>query len=94
MNRRKGPGECRGLQLSKSGGITPAEEGAENAFPCRVRQVVEDVSAIELALVPEGAEEGSAVLWMEAGRSVLAGTEGGERIWVSLPPEDILLLRE
>lgn len=74
--------------------VRPAEEGAENAFPCRVRQVVEDVSAIELALVPEGAEEGSAVLWMEAGRSVLAGTEGGERIWVSLPPEDILLLRE
>lgn len=74
--------------------VRPAEEGAENAFPCRVRQVVEDVSAIELALVPEGAEEGSAVLRMEAGRSVLAGTAGGERIWVSLPPEDILLLRE
>lgn len=74
--------------------VRPAEEGAENAFPCRVRQVVEDVSAIELALVPEGAEEGSAVLWMEAGRSVLAGPAGGERIWVSLPPEDIFLLNE
>ena len=74
--------------------VRPAEEGAENAFLCRVRRVVEDVSTIELALVPEGAEEGSAVLWMEASRPGWAGRAGGERIWVSLPPEDILLLKE
>jgi len=43
---------------------------------------------------PAWAEEGSAVLRMEAGRSVLAGTAGGERIWVALPPEDIFLLNE
>lgn len=74
--------------------VRPAEEGAENAFPCRVRRVVEDVSTVEAALIPEGAAEDAAALWMEASRSEWAGQAGGERIWVSLPPEDILLLKE
>ena len=74
--------------------VRPAEEGAKNAFPCRVRRVVEDVSTVEAALVPEGALEDAAALWMEASRSEWAGRAGGERIWVSLPPEDILLLKE
>ncbi len=74
--------------------VRPAEEGAENAFPCRVRRVVEDVSTVEAALVPEGALEDAAALWMEASRPEWVGRAGGERIWVSLPPEDILLLKE
>lgn len=74
--------------------VRPAEEGAENAFPCRVRRVVEDVSTVEAALVPEGALEDAAALWMEASQLEWAGRAGGERIWVSLPPEDILLLKE
>ena len=74
--------------------VRPAEEGAKNAFPCRVRRVVEDVSTVEAALVPEGALEDAAALWMEASQLEWAGRAGGERIWVSLPPEDILLLKE
>ena len=74
--------------------VRPAEEGAENAFPCRVRRTAEDVSTVEAALIPEGAAENAAALWMEASRSEWAGRAGGERIWVSLPPEDILLLKE
>ncbi len=74
--------------------VRPAEEGAENAFPCRVRRVVEDVSTVEAALIPEGAAEDAAALWMEASRPEWADRAGGERIWVSLPPEDILLLKE
>ena len=74
--------------------VRPAEEGAENAFLCRVRRVVEDVSTVEAALVPEGALDDAAALWMEASRPEWASRAGGERIWVSLPPEDILLLKE
>ena len=74
--------------------VRPAEEGAENAFPCQVRRTAEDVSTVEAALIPEGAAENAAALWMEASRSEWAGRAGGERIWVSLPPEDILLLKE
>ena len=74
--------------------VRTAEEGAENAFPCRVRRTAEDVSTVEAALIPEGAAENAAALWMEASRSEWAGRAGGERIWVSLPPEDILLLKE
>ena len=77
------------------------EPSAKKLFQAKLAAAMADGNIVyvisereHLALVPEGAEEGSAVLWMEAGRSVLAGTEGGERIWVSLPPEDILLLRE
>jgi len=74
--------------------VRPAEEGEENAFPCRVQQIVDDVSSVEAVLVPEGAEEGAEALRMEAGRSEWAALSGRERIWISLPPEDILFLRE
>jgi molybdate transport system ATP-binding protein len=74
--------------------VRPAEEGEENAFPCRVQQIVDDVSSVEAVLVPEGAEEGAEALRMEAGRSEWAAVSGRERIWISLPPEDILFLRE
>lgn len=73
--------------------VRPAEEGAENAFPCRVRRVMDDVSGLTAALLPEGAEEGAEVLWMETGRTARAALAGRERIWVSLPPEDILPLK-
>ena len=74
--------------------VRPAEEGEENAFPCRVQQIVDDVSSVEAVLVPEGAEEGAEALRMAAGRSEWAAVSGRERIWISLPPEDILFLRE
>lgn len=74
--------------------VRPAEEGAENAFPCRVRRVAEDVFSVAAALLPEGAEEGAEALWMETDRAAWASLAGRERIWVSLPPEDILPLKD
>ena len=70
-----------------------AEEGAENAFPCRVRRLTEDLSSVLAALEPEGAGRDAAALWME-----LAGEDGrelaeGARLWAAVSPEDILLLK-
>ena len=73
--------------------VRPAEEGAENAFPCRVRRVTEDVSGLLAALAPEGAAEGAPALWMELGREAWAALADRERLWAALPPEDILPLR-
>lgn len=74
--------------------VRPAEEGAENAFPCRVRRVMDDVSALAAALVPEGAAETAPPLWMELDRAEERVLTEGMRLWVSVSPEDILLLKE
>ena len=74
--------------------VRPAEEGAENAFPCRVRRVMDDVSALAAALVPEGAAETAPPLWMELDRAEERALAEGMRLWVSVSPEDILLLKE
>ena len=74
--------------------VRPAEEGAENAFPCRVRRVMDDVSALAAALVPEGAAETAPPLWMELDRAEERALTEGMRLWVSVSPEDILLLKE
>lgn len=74
--------------------VRPAEEGAENAFPCRVRRVMDDVSGLAAALVPEGAEEGAEALWMETGRADGHALAKGMRVWVSVSPEDVLLLKK
>ena len=71
-----------------------AEEGAENAFPCRVRRVMDDVSALAAALVLEGAAENAPPLWMELDRAEERTLAEGMRLWVSVSPEDILLLKE
>lgn len=74
--------------------VRPAEERAENAFPCRVRRVMDDVSALAAALVPEGAAETAPPLWMELDRAEERTLTEGMRLWVSISPEDILLLKE
>lgn len=74
--------------------VRPAEEGAENAVPCRVHRIMEDVSGLAAELFPEGAEEGAPALRAELSRTVWASLAGRERIWASLPPEDLLPLKE
>ena len=74
--------------------VRPAAEGAENAFPCRVRRTAEDVSAMVAVLSPEGAEEDAPLLRMELRKDEWAALAGRERLWVAIAPEDVLLLKE
>lgn len=74
--------------------VRPAAEGVENAFPCRVHRVMDDVSALAAALVPEGAAETAPPLWIELDRAEARTLAEGMRLWVSVSPEDILLLKE
>lgn len=74
--------------------VRPAAEGAENAFPCRVRRVAEDVSAMLAVLSPEGAEKDAPLLRMELRKEEWTALPDRERLWVAIAPEDVLLLKE
>lgn len=73
--------------------VRPAAEGDENAFPCRVGRVVEDLDTVTAVLIPEGAAEG-AMLRMRLGREQWARWSGTETLWAAIRPDDILLLRK
>lgn len=64
----------------------------ENAFFCKIVQVVEDMSATLAALRPEGAAEDAPPLWMELGREERAALAGRDTVWATVRPEDLLLL--
>lgn len=68
-----------------------AEENAPDAFPCTVVRVIQDVFSTIVLLRPEGSLPGAPLLRME--RDAWEAAAGGERIWVSIRPEDILLLK-
>lgn len=74
--------------------VRPAAEGDVNAFSCRVRRVTEDIDAMAVVLSPEGAEKGAPPLRMEVDKGSWAALAGREQVWVSIAPENILLLAE
>ena len=71
--------------------LHPAQEGAVNAFSCRVIRVVEDVSARRVLLRPEGAPPESTPVCWETGRDSCPIPENG-RVTVAVDTDHILLL--
>lgn len=70
--------------------VRPAAEGEVNAFPCETVRVTEDVSAVLADLRIPGSE--GPLLRMELDREAWAALPDRGRLWVSVPPERLLLL--
>ena len=73
--------------------LRPASEQEENAFPCTILQVIQDVFTTILLLRPDGAPPDSMPLRMELPRELWQTLPSSTRITVRVPPEEILLLR-
>lgn len=76
----------------RAGRVHPAEPGEENAFPCRVVRVTEDVASIQAALRLEGADETAPLLRMELPKDVWAALPDQDRFLAALRPEDLMVL--
>ena len=72
--------------------VQPAGKDARNAFFCETVQVAEDVSAMLAALRPKGAEPDAPLLRMELDKDVWAAMPDHKGFWVSVEPENLLLL--
>ena len=70
--------------------LVPAQGGGENAFPCVVVRVVEDVFSTHVLLRPEGAVAGAPPLRMELDKMAWRALPKRERLFVSIEPRDIL----
>lgn len=70
--------------------VRPAAAGEVNAFPCETVRVTEDVSAVLADLRIPGSE--GPLLRMELDREAWAALPDRGRLWVSVPPERLLLL--
>ena len=70
--------------------LHPAAPGEENAIPCQVERVVEDVSAALVLLRPQGAGPDAPLLQMAMPKG---WRPPDSRITVAAAPEDLLLLR-
>ena len=64
-----------------------------NAFPCHVARVIQDVFAAIVLLRPEGSVPGAPLLRMELDREAWSAVPDKDRIWISIQPRDILLLK-
>lgn len=76
----------------RAGSLHPAAEGEENAFPCQVVGVTEDLSSILASLRPEGAAPDAPGLQMELGKAVWAALPDRGRLQAAVRAEDVLLL--
>ena len=86
------PPEVRVVGI-RSHHVRPAAEG-ENAVPCAVERVVDDVFGTIVLLRPENAAPEAPLLRMELDKADWAALPDRERLTVSIAPADILLLRE
>lgn len=71
-----------------------AEEGEENAIPCKVLGLTEDVDRLYVKLRPRHGGEGSPILELEADKNLAPAIAEREIITVAAAPERWLLLRE
>lgn len=90
--RRPVPAELRRIGI-RARHVLPAGAGAENALPCRVLRVVEDVFSTVVLLELQGAGGGAPPLRMELDRTARKSPVGAY-LTVSVQPEHILFLRE
>ena len=72
--------------------VRPAGAETPGAFPCAVLSAAEDVSSVLAALRPLAAEEGAPPLWMELEPSAWLPLADRRQLWVSVEPEQVLLL--
>lgn len=72
--------------------VVPAEPDRENAFPCTVERVVQDVFTTIVLLRPETATSGAQPLRMELPREVWQTLPDKTHLTVAIQPRDILLL--
>ena len=72
--------------------VHPAAPEEENAFPCAVERVIEDVFSTIVLLRPEGAAPEAPLLRMELDKDNWQAVPDKDRLTVSVPPEAILLL--
>ena len=73
--------------------VTMAEAESPGAFPCSVQRVIQDVFITIVLLRPEGAAPDAPPLRMELNREVWYAVADKQRVWVSIQPRDILLLK-
>lgn len=77
--------------------VHPAEKGSENAFPCTVTQVVDDVFSTVVLLHPVSTVENAVypILELEMSKEKWAalGYAAGDTLHVAISPKDLLLLR-
>lgn len=85
------PPECRRVGI-RAHHVRPAPAGAENAFPCAVVRVVEDVFSTIVLLRPESAAPGAPPLRMELDQAAWQAAPDKARLTVAVSPADILLL--
>ena len=71
--------------------LTLAQPNAPDAFPCHVTRVIQDVFTTIVLLQPIYAAPDAPPLRMELDRSLWQ--DPGEQVWVSIQPQDILLLK-
>ncbi len=74
--------------------LRPSGPGAVNAFFCQVLWTVEDEPALLAALRPQGAAADAPPLQMELARDVWAALPDRKGLWVSVDPENLLLLEQ
>jgi molybdate transport system ATP-binding protein len=72
------------------------DEGAENAFLCRVTRVIQDVFSAAVNLRPEGVESKHDFtrIRMELSKDEASAIRSGDRLWIRIAPSDIMPLRE
>ncbi|MDO4316122.1 MAG: ATP-binding cassette domain-containing protein [Oscillospiraceae bacterium] len=70
-----------------------AEPDTENAFPCTVARVVEDVFSTIVLLRPVGAAPGGPLLRMELDKAAWQAATDKSELTVSIAPRDLLLLK-
>ena len=67
----------------------------ENAFPCAVQRVAEDVFEAVVIVRPRGVEPGRtrASIRIELPKEAVRGIGEGDEVWVAVSPKDVMPLR-
>ncbi len=73
--------------------VTIAGSTSPGAFPCAVSRVIQDLSSTVVLLRPENSLPGAPPLRMELDQTAWSTAEDKDHIWISIRPEDLLLLK-
>ncbi len=74
--------------------LSLANGPGENVIPCRVQRVMEDVFSVIIMASTPGGEEGRQRLRLELDKKDWAAVPDKQTIYLRLPPERLMLLRE
>jgi molybdate transport system ATP-binding protein len=70
-----------------------ADGDEENTLSCAVTRVIQDVFSTIVLLRPDGASPDAPLLRMELDKAAWQAVPDKSRVTVSIPPEEILLLK-